>query len=349
MARRVTKLRVLALMHEDLVPPDDMTGVSTKDFELYKSEYDVVSTLRGLGHEVKKLGLYDELLPLRQAITEWQPSITFNLLEEFRGLAVYDHNVVGYLELMGTPYTGNNPRGMVIARDKALAKKILRFHRIRTPRFGQFPIGRRAKRPAKLDYPVIVKSQIEEASFGIAQASVVSSDEALAERVAFIHERVGTAAICEQYVDGREISVGVLGNRRLQVLPPWELRFSKLPDDAWRIATHKVKWDLEYQERHGIEIGRARDLSDAALRELAAMARRAYRALELSGYARMDFRVDEHDTPYLIEANPNCDISRDEELASAARAAGYSYGQLLQRIVNLGLRREVPIRRGVRE
>lgn len=344
MARRVAKLRILALMHEDLVPPDDISDVSTKDFELWKSEYDVVTTLRGLGHEVRKLGLYDELLPLRQAITDWQPHITFNLLEEFRGLAVYDHNVVGYLELLGTPYTGNNPRGMVLARDKALAKKILRFHRIRTPRFGQFPLGRKARLPAKMAYPVIVKSQIEEASFGISQASVVSNDGALEERVAFVHEHVGTAAICEEYVAGREISVGVLGNRRLQVLPPWELRFSRLPDDAWHIATHKVKWDLDYQERHGIELGPAQDLDASTARELTSMARRAYRALELAGYARMDFRLAADGRPFLIEANPNCDISRDEEFASAGKAAGYSYGQLLQRIVNLGLKRETPIR-----
>ncbi len=345
MARRVTKRRILALMHQDLVPPDDLSGVSPEEFELYKSEHDVVMTLRGLGHEVMKLGLYDELLPLRHAITEWRPHITFNLLEEFRGLAVYDHNVVSYLELLGMPYTGNTPRGMVLARDKALAKKIMRFHRIRTPRFAHFPFGQKARLPRQLSYPVIVKSQLEEASLGIAQASVVTSDAALAERVAFVHEHVGTAAIAEQYIDGREINIGVLGNRRLQVLPAWELNFSGLPDSAWRIATQKVKWDLGYQERHGIAIGPARDLPGRVAEELASMAKRAYRALELAGYARMDFRLAANGKVYLIEANPNCDISRDEEFASAANAAGYSYGALLQRIVNLGLKREALVRR----
>lgn len=345
MARRVKKLRIVTLMHEDLVPPDDVSKVSQKEFESYKSEYDVVTTLRGLGHEVKKLGLYDELLPLRTVIEEWKPHIVFNLLEEFRGLPVYDHNVVSYLELMRMSYTGNNPRGMVLARDKALTKKILRFHRIRTPRFAVFPLGRRAKLPASLSYPLIVKSQLEEASFGIAQASVVESDAALAERVAFIHQHVGTAAICEQYIDGRELNVGVLGNRRLETLPTWELRFAKLPEDSWRIATQKAKWDLEYQERYGIDLGRAQDLPEKLVTEMATMSKRAYRALELEGYARMDFRLSTRGTPYLIEANPNCDISRDEELACAAKARGYSYGALLQRIVNLGLRRDVPIRR----
>lgn len=339
MARRVTKRRILALMHEDLVPPDDLSGVPAKEFERYKSEHDVVTTLRGLGHEVRKLGLYDDILPLREAITEWQPHIVFNLLEEFRGQPTYDHNVVSYFELLGTPYTGNGPHGLVLARDKALAKKILRFHRIRTPRFVLFAPGRAIRLPKHLAYPVIVKSQMEEASAGISQASVVNDDAALAARVAFIHDKVGTPALCEQFVDGREINIAILGNNRLEVLPPWEMTFERLGEDQWRIATHKVKWDLDYQERHGIRIGQARDLPDALVKELGLMARRAYRALELSGYARLDFRVSEDGKPYLLEANPNCDISRDEEFAGAAGAAGYSYGRLLQKIVDLGLRR----------
>ena len=338
MARRISKRRILALMHEDLVPPDDISGIDEKEFERFKSEHDVVSTLRGLGHEVRKLGIYDELRPLRQAINEWQPHIVFNLLEEFRGMPAYDHNVVSYLELLGVAYTGNGPQGMVLARDKALAKKILRFHRIRTPRFVVFSSGRKAKLPKHLTYPVIVKSQMEEASAGIAQASVVTNDEDLAARVHFIHEKVKTAAICEQYIDGREINVGVIGNRRLEVLPPWELTFSDLDDTQWRIATHKVKWDLDYQQRHGIRIAAAGDIPPKIIAELGTIAKRTYRALELRGYARMDFRLTAENKPYLLEANPNCDISRDEEFASAALAAGYSYGKLLQRIVDLGLR-----------
>ena len=340
MARRLKKLRILALMHEDLVPPDDIRSVPEKDFERIKSEHAVVTTLRGLGHEVRKLGLYDELLPLREAILEWKPDITFNLLEEFGGLAVYDHNVVSYLELMGMPYTGNDPRGMVLARDKALAKKILRFHRIRTPRFVLFGLGRRARLPAHLSYPVIVKSQLEEASRGISQASVVTTDDALAERVAFIHEHIGTGAICEQYIDGREITVGVIGNTRLQVFPPWELSFNRLNDGDWRIATRAAKFDLDYQQRHDIGLEPATDLASETVKVLSTMAKRAFRALELSGYARLDFRLTPDNVPYLLEANPNCDISRDEELASAAASIGYSYGRLLQRVVELGLKRE---------
>jgi D-alanine-D-alanine ligase len=172
-----------------------------------------------------------------------------------------DQNVVSYLELVQLPYTGCNPRGLIIARDKALSKKILHYHRIRILRFAVVPAGRKLRRkPARLEYPLIVKSQVEQASFGIAEASVVNSDEKLAERIEFMHANVGTSLILEQYVDGRELYVGVMGNARLQVLPVWELEIRRLRSGAPRIATRRVKWNLKFQERRGVKIGPARDL-----------------------------------------------------------------------------------------
>ena len=203
------KKRVLVLMHVDLVPPDDIAGKPDAEVIEYKTEYDVVTGLRELGHEVQPLGLYDDLTPLRRAIQDFKPHIVFNLLEEFHGEPMLDQNVVSYLELVQVPYTGCNPRGLMLARDKALSKKILHYHRIRVPRFAVVPAGRKLKRkPARLEYPLIVKSQIEEASFGIAEASIVNNDEKLAERVEFMHAKVGTSLILEQYVDGRELYVG---------------------------------------------------------------------------------------------------------------------------------------------
>lgn len=333
-------LRVLVITHVSLVPPDTLSGYSDAEIEEFKAEYDVVRALNELGHEVRVLGLYDELAPLRRAIEEFRPHVTFNLLEEFSGQAIYDQNVVSYLELLRMPYTGNGPRGMIIARDKALTKKILHYHRIRVPRFAVFPLGRAGRKPAHLEYPLIVKSQIEEASTGIAQASVVSSDEKLAERVAFVHESIGTAAIVEQYVDGREIYAGVIGNRRLITLPIWEIRFDKLPADAHAIATRKAKFDLDYQKSRGIEIGPARELGEELTRTINAVSKRIYRHLDLSGYARLDFRLADDGRLYLLEANPNPDISEDEELASAALAAGMSYVSLIQKLLSLGLRRD---------
>jgi D-alanine-D-alanine ligase len=334
------KKRVLVLMHADLVPPDDFTGKPDAEFVEYKTEFDVVTGLRELGHEVEPLGLIDDLTPLRRAIRNFTPHIVFNLLEEFRGEPMLDQNVVSYLELVQVPYTGCNSRGLMLARDKALSKKILHYHRIRVPRFAVVPAGRKLKRkPAQLAYPLIVKSQVEEASIGIAEASVVNSDEKLAERIEFMHANVGTSLIIEQYVDGRELYVGVLGNQRLQALPVWELELGQLRPDAPRIATRRVKWDPKFQKRRGIEIGRARDLSPELERLIVKTTKRLYRVLQLSGYARVDFRLDAEDRLYFLEANPNPEIGYGDEFAEAAEAVGIDYGPLLDRILAIGLRK----------
>jgi D-alanine-D-alanine ligase len=333
------KKRVLVLMHADLVPPEDITGKPGSEVE-YKTEYDVLTGLRDLGHEAQPIGLYDDLAPLRHAIQDFKPHIAFNLLEEFRGEPMLDQNVVSYLELVQVPYTGCNPRGLIIARDKALSKKILHYHRIRVPRFAVVAAGRNLKRkPARLDYPLIVKSQVDDASMSIAEASLVNSDEKLAERIEFMHANVGSSLILEQYVDGRELYVGVMGNSRLQVLPVWELEMRRLRADAPKIATQRVKWSREFQKRRGVKIGRARNLPPEVERLLVKTSKRIYRALQLSGYARVDFRLDAQGRPYFLEANPNPEIGYGEEFAEAAEAAGIDYEPLLGRILAIGLRR----------
>ncbi|NIR30533.1 MAG: ATP-grasp domain-containing protein [Gammaproteobacteria bacterium] len=332
------KLRVLVVVPEGQMAPDDAAELSEKQFEQIKAAYDVLAAVERLGHEARQLGLSDEVGSLRRALEDWKPSIVFNLVDQFRGLTIYDQHIVSYLQLLGIPYTGCNPRGLVIASDKALSKKILHYHRIRAPRFASFPRGRRVQRPKRLEYPLIVKADTEEASFGIARASVVHSDEQLVERVRFVHESFHTAAIAEQYIDGRELYVGVVGNQRLQILPVWELHMDGLPADAPRIATFRVKWDLSYQDRYKLRIGRARKLPDEVATRLDVTTRRVYKALNLSGYARIDYRLASDDRLYFIEANANPDISRDEELACAARAADLGYEALIQKVLNLGLR-----------
>jgi len=332
------KRRILVLVYADLVPPDDIAGRPDAEVLEYKTEYDVVTTLREMDHEVRPLGLYDDMAPLRQALKEFKPHIVFNLLEEFRGEPMLDQNVVSYLELVQVAYTGCNPRGLMIARDKALSKKILHYHRIRVPRFAVVPAGRKLKRkPVRLEYPLIVKSQVEEASIGIAEASVVYNDEKLAERIAFMHSQVGTNLILEQYVDGRELYVGVMGNSRLQTLPVWELEMSRLRSDAPKIATRQVKWNRKLQARRGVDIGPARDLPPEIERLLIKTTKRLYRLLQLSGYARVDFRLDADGRPYFLEANPNPDIGYGEEFAEAAESAGLDYGPLLNRLIAIGL------------
>ncbi len=331
------RLRVLALMHPQLVPPDSLEGKTPEEINVWKTEYDVVHCLRTIGHEVRVLGVQYELLPIRDAVEQMQPHIVFNLLEEFHGEVLFDQNVVSFLELLKVPYTGCNPRGMIISRGKALSKKLLAYHRIRVPEFHVFPIGRKARRPKGLQYPLIVKSLIEHASVGISQASVVDSDEKLAERVRFVHERLRTDAIAEQFIEGREIYVSVTGNQRLAAFPAWELLAEKKPENMPLIATAKVKHDVEYQQRLGINI-RAAELTPEQAAHLAHVSKRIYRILELSGYARIDFRLGGDGQFYFLEANPNPEIAEREEFASAARHAGVEYPELLQRILNLGMR-----------
>jgi len=331
------KLRILGLMHGDLVPPEHPGEVDLATVE-WKTEWDVVSTLRGLGHTVEPLGVISDLGVIRGAIEDAKPHIAFNLLEAFDEVGVFDQNVVSYLELKRVPYTGCNPRGLLLARDKSISKKLLHFHRIPVPEFTVFHMGQKIRRPKRLEFPLIVKSLTQEASIGISQASVVEDDDKLRERVAFIHRSVGTDAIVERYIEGRELYVGVLGNLRLQVLPIWELVFTNMPEDSRRIATERVKSSLKYQEKVGVQTSEAKDLPEGMPARIRHLAKRVYRILELSGYARIDLRLDESGHIYVLEANPNPQLAYGEDFAESAELAKIPYKKLLQRILNLGLR-----------
>jgi D-alanine-D-alanine ligase len=325
----------MVLMHHYLVPPEDVTGHDLMTVS-WKTEHDVTTSLRDMGHEIRIVGVKDDLTVIRRAVEEWKPHIAFNMMEHFHELGAFDHNVVSYLELLRVPYTGCNPRGLMLARDKALSKTLLSYHRVPVPDFAVVRVGRKVRRPKRMLFPLIVKSLTQEASIGISQASVVHDDKELAERVAFIHASIGTDAIMERYVEGRELYVGIIGNQRLQVLPVWELRFAKMPEDAYHIATERVKWSYKYQQKYGIKQGQAK-LPDETAARAQHLARRVYRTLDLSGYARIDFRMDEAGKLFVLEANPNPQLSYGEEFAESAEKAGLSYEDVLQRIINAGL------------
>ncbi len=329
------KRRIIVLMHEDFIPPDSIEGLSDEQLVPIKAEFDVVATLREMGHEVMPLGVTSDLGVIKHCVDDFKPDIAFNMLEEFDGMGVYDAHVVSYLEMIRMPYTGCNPRGLMLAHNKALSKMICRYHRIGVPRFHVFPMGRNVRRPKRLGFPLFVKSLTEEGSIGISQASIVQSDEQLAERVEFIHRSVGTDAIAEQYIEGRELYVGVLGNQRLQTFPAWEITFKNLPEDAPRIATSKVKWDLKYRKKAGVDTGPA-NLPEDLQQAVGRFCKRVYNALQLSGYARMDLRLTESGKFFLLEANPNPDIAYGEDFAESAHAAGIEYEKLLHKILNLG-------------
>ena len=299
-----------------------------------------MSTLRAAGHEVRPLGVQHELKPIRDEIESWKPDVVFNLLEEFHGEAVYDQNVASYLELLRIPYTGCNPRGLMLARGKDLSKKLLAYHRIPLPAFAVFPMRRKIKRPARLSLPLIVKSLSEDASYGH-RPGVGGRQRREARRARHLHPRAdrhrgdrraiyrGPRALCRRARQRAAARAADLGAR---------VRHAGA-DARTAIATEKVKHDLEYQERHGIRVGPAKDLSPQLDASIKRIAKRIYRTLELDGYARIDFRLSADGIPYFIEANPNPEIAQIEEFAAAARHDGIAYGDLLQRILTLGISR----------
>jgi D-alanine-D-alanine ligase len=332
------KLRVLLLTHQNFKMPEDITKLEPKEIADWKTEYEIATALGKLGHETHILADVEEMKVLRETLLSWKPDIVFNQLEEFLGQNIYVPYVLGYFELLHQPFTGCNPASLVLTDSKPMTKKILAFHRIPVPHFVNFPRDRNIKRPARLRFPLIVKSAVEHSSLGIAQASVVTSDEKLKERVEFIHETLQTDAMAEEYIEGRELYMAVLGNNRLVTFPPWELHFGNLPEGTPRIATAKIKWDLDYQKKIGIKTELAQNLPNGVAARMAQLCKRVYRILGFNGYARLDFRLAEDGRIYLMEPNPNPDLGRDEDFAKSAQVAGVEYEDLIQRVLNLGLR-----------
>jgi len=334
---RRKRLRVLVLVHEELVPPKDVRGFDVAQVE-WKMEFDVIETLGLMGHVVAVVGLRSDLTVLDRALKRFHPDVLFNLLEDFHDIAVNDQNWVSYLEMLLIPYTGCNPRGLLLSRDKALSKKVLAYHGVPLPDFAVIRRGEPVEPTEELSFPLIVKSLILDGSVGISQASVVSTPAKLEERVRFVHDSIGSDAICEEFIEGRELYVGVLGNERLTTFPVWELHFGKRPRSTRLIATDKVKWSDRYQSQVGVRTEEA-SLGEGQAKKVQDLARKVYRILGLSGYARIDFRMGADGKAHFLEANPNPQLAYGEDFAESADKAGISYESLLQRILNLALTR----------
>jgi len=280
----------------------------------------------------------DDVRLLVDRVAAFDPALVFNCCEGFRGSAQYEYAVAAVLEMHGWRHTGSTPTALLVARNKSMSKKILKHHGIRVPEFATFHAGAPFLRPSTLRFPLIVKPLFEDASIGIAQASVVNEDESLAERIAFIHEKFRQAAIAEELIEGRELYVGLIGNAELEMLPIVELHFGKLSSVERRIATYKAKWDEEYRERHHIRSGFAR-LSEAVRAKVRGVCQTAFRALWLQDYGRVDLRLTHDHEVYVLEVNPNPFIAHGHELANAAEKAGMKYADFIQRIVDEAMRR----------
>ena len=308
----------------------------TKDTE---AEYQVARALSRRGYQVMLLGFYDKIQTIIEWLNRQQPEIVFNMTEHFKGQSWLDRSIADILEIVNVPYTGSAATALLLARDKAITKEILTAHHIKTPRFAAFLRGRYTRYSKKLKFPLIVKPLSEDASVGIAQASIIDNEKALLERISLVHESFNCDAIVEEFIPGRELYVSILGNKRLRVLPVREMKFGRAPDEENRIATYMAKWDEQYRQRWSIENIFARDISLETFIRLKKICKRAYHALRLRDYGRIDIRMTPENEIYIIEANPNPYLARGEEFPESAKKAGISYTKLMDRIVQLALKR----------
>ena len=331
------KLKVLVLF--DGVQPTPIDADLSKEMktEEWETEANVMAALGELGHVAEHLAIFDDVDLVRQKMESFQPDVLFNLVEQFKNNPGFDQNIVSLLEMQGVPFTGCGSTGLTLCKHKGISKKILGHHGIPTPNFVVIPRGQRIGGPRQLKFPILVKPVKEEASYGISRASLVQNDEQFRDRIAFIHEKYKSDAIAEEYIEGRELYVSIMGNARLQVFPIRELIFREVPANEPRIATYKAKWDEKYRKRWGLEGQFVENLDPALMKEIEATCKDIYRLLTIDGYARIDLRLTADNKAYFIEANPNPHLAADEDFAQSALKAGLKYPQLIQAIVRLGM------------
>jgi D-alanine-D-alanine ligase len=334
------KLKVLVLINSEGAPPFDndfgkwLDDVTNDD---WSAERDVVNSLKRLGHQVRILGIYDDITLLMSIVRTEKPDVVFNLTENFCGDDLLDKNIAGVLELLGVPFTGSGVTALALCRNKGLSKQLLNFHRIKVPRFAAFNRGRRIWHPKRLKFPLVVKPLRQDASLGISQSSFTDNPKDFCERVRYVHENLKMDAIAEEYIDGRELYVSVIGERRLTVLPVREMKFGLIQEDEPRVATYKAKWDNEYRNRWKIANVFAGRLPNGVNRTIDEICKKAFRILMLNSYARFDLRLSNDREPYIIEANPNPFLAADDELAQSAMKAGMTYDDLIQKLLIFAL------------
>ncbi|MGH7852139.1 MAG: D-alanine--D-alanine ligase family protein [Candidatus Binatia bacterium] len=337
MVRAKKRHKVLVLFDTAGTPPADQDFTKEMKTDDWAAEAHVIEALKKLGHEVRTIGVWDEPGMIIDEIKANPPDIVFNLTEHFNAVSAYDRNVAGLLEMMGVPYTGSSPTGLTLCKNKGMAKELLAYHKIRVPNFAIFSPGATIKKPPHLKFPLFIKPAEEEASYGISQDSFVENDEALEERIRFIHERMNQTALAEEYIEGREIYVSLIGNERLQVFPLREVIFTQVPEDQPKFSTFKAKWDDAYRKRWGIQNVFAEPFSDGVVQRMARICKAVYRALRIRGYGRIDLRVTPEGDIVILEANPNPNLDRDDEFAQSAIKGGLTYERMIQRILRLAL------------
>jgi D-alanine-D-alanine ligase len=333
------KLKVLVLF--DGTRPTKIDEDLSKEMKHkdWKTEKDVMDALAAVGHTAEHLAIFDDLDQVRQKMESFEPDVLFNLVEQFKNNPGFDQNIVSLLEMHGVPFTGCCSTGLVLCKHKGISKEILGHHHIHVPKFVVIPRGQRIARLKRPNFPILVKPVKEEASYGISQASFVENDDELRDRIAFIHDKHESDVIAEEYIEGRELYVSIMGNVRLTVFPIREMVFSEVPPNEPKIATYKAKWDEDYRKRWGLKNQTAGGLDTERVAEIEQTCKRIYRLLTIDGYARIDLRLTADNKLYFIEANPNPHLASDEDFAQSAEKAGLKYPQLIDAIVRLGMKR----------
>jgi len=337
----VGKLNVTVL-YDRWEESDDSAAASdkaplTRTLDKKEVEEEVGEALGKLGHDAH-LHVLDGSTKGLHAIARTDSDLVFNLAESFAGNDTADYCIAAYLELLGKRFTGSGSHGLLYAQDKAIAKKLLEFHGIHTPVFARSYRGR-LDFSHDLTFPVIVKPAREDGSIGIEFNAVVSSIRELMERIDWLHANFDSPVLIEEYVEGREIYVGILGNDNPTALPPVELDLSKLPEGTPRIAGAEVKWGKGTRAYRDTKSAIAEGLADETVALLQTTAVAVYQALELRDYARIDMRLRPDGRVAVIEANPNPWLASKAEFVMAARKSGRNYTQLIGEIVELALAR----------
>jgi D-alanine-D-alanine ligase len=330
------RLHVTVLVDNAAVPEDD-PDFATRPAEPV-TEYHVIWALRDLHHNVSVLPALKDIAAMVNAISENNADIVFNLTEEFGGDRRLDKNIAGLLEMLGIPFTGTGPDGLMLCRDKQLCKQLLSLHKIRVPGFGALAPGHPIRVSKNLHYPLVIKPAFEDSSEGISNASLVANETELKERIRFVHERWEQPAIAEEYIRGRELYVTVMGNKRLSVLPIRECVFDTEENQGPQLATYRVKWNPEYREKWNIKFGFAA-LEPPIVERIERTCRKVYHVLQIRDYGRIDLRLTPDNKVVILEANANPDLAYGEEVAEAAEKAGIHYESLIERILHLARRR----------
>jgi len=330
-------LNILVLVDYATVPEDDPEFQDPTGKAI--TEYHVIEAVRHLGHQVSVLGVFDNLDEIIRHLKENKPDLVFNLTEQYCGERLWDKNIAGVLDMMQVPYTGAGPMGLMVCRDKRLCKELLGLHKIRVPNFLSLPWGKTIRVNKSIRFPLVVKPALGDGSEGIANASLVYNTDTLAERAEFIHHRWQQDAIAEEYIEGRELYVTVLGNNRLKVCPPRECFFNTNGDEGPNLATYRVKWNDEYREKWGINFGYG-ELEPETAKRIAKVCKRAFRVLHLRDYGRVDLRLTPEGKIVILEANPNPDLAWGEEVAEAAQYAGLDYDHLIDFIIRQAIKRK---------